>query len=83
MQETQNKTQTTIEDRKGFIKTTITRGYVKDTVTLDDGTEKYMVRFKGRLQSHVIDQLKRFFEITEISGVYESDETHLILEYSK
>lgn len=83
MQETQNKTQTTIEDREGFIKTTITRGYVKDTVTLEDGTEKYMVRFKGRLQSHVIDQLKRFFEITEIANVHESGEVHLILEYTK
>lgn len=77
------KTKADMEDRKGFINTTITRGYVKDSITLDDGTEKYMIRFEGRLQSHVIEQLKRFFEITEISGVYNSDETHLVIEYTQ
>jgi len=77
-----SKTNTTTEDRAGYLKTAITRGYVKDSISPEDGPEKHQVRFKGRLPTHVMDQIKRFFEIKEVANVHESDETHLLLEYN-
>lgn len=78
----ENKTESTMEDRKGYLQTFITRGYVVDSIKTDDGTEKHQVRFKGTLPRHKTKELQRLFKIEEISHVHNTDETHLLLQYN-